>query len=122
MNMTSTDGHRHTVNLCVPIDEKRANLLYDNAGNAADIDHPAARFSPLIGDDIGHPSVWAEGTLFWCQRSLEAIVLAAYETACGFAATILSDECWRDPDEPGYVVLSSRAFDCYWGALATPTG
>jgi hypothetical protein len=50
------------------------------------------------------------GTLFWCERALEAMAVCQYERACGYNASMLWD-VYADPAGPDRdVVLSSRPY------------
>jgi hypothetical protein len=50
------------------------------------------------------------GTLFWCERALEAMAVCQYERACGYNATMLWDVYGDDTALDRDVVLSSRPF------------
>lgn len=50
------------------------------------------------------------GTLFWCERALEAMAVCQYERACGYNATMLWDVYADGTDLDRDVILSSRPF------------
>lgn len=50
---------------------------------------------------------WGAGSMSWCATAADAILLLAYEKACGFDAGLLMDTMYEDP----FVVLSTRTFE-----------
>lgn len=113
MHIINPDAeHAAIVNLIVRIDPERASLLYNNAARSSDFDSQEG-FEVLDGaahlpDDC---DAWDRGRLMWCDSVLEAIVLADYETACGYQSQLLWDLATFGSDHQGHVVLSSRPLD-----------
>jgi hypothetical protein len=50
------------------------------------------------------------GSLFWCERAIEAMAVCQYERACGYNATMLWDVDADGTDLDRDVILSSRPF------------
>lgn len=97
-----------TVSLTVRIDPQRATLLYNTAARVSGFDLEE-RFEVLGDGQLPeNPNDWEGGRLMWCDSRLEAMILADYETACGFQSQLLWDLAAFDTDIEGPVVLSSR--------------
>jgi hypothetical protein len=67
------------------------------------------RFS-LIDPTLRGPAdpVFRDGSMFWCEHGSDALLLRAYEEACGHFVTLLGDEAVNTTWPYPYVVLSSR--------------
>ena len=97
--------------MLVTIDETRAQMLWHAAAAVAGFDLDWGFEVPGSAGPYVHDgdAVWDGGRLMWCDSGLEAMVLADYERACGFASRHLWDV--SGPAGPGHVVLSARPMD-----------
>jgi hypothetical protein len=70
--------------------------------------------------DAPHPldQVFAEGSLHWCAIAADALLLCAYEQACGHTTTLLWDLAAAEQGHDPHVVLSSRPLDRLQGPVA----
>lgn len=72
----------------------------------------ADRFAPVGRFDLPLPNdpVFDGGTMHWCESGADALLLRAYEEACGWTVTVLGDES----GEPSWVVLTSNPWAAIW--------
>lgn len=112
MNDLTTTTPDAPIALAVQIDHRRAQLLWQTASPVAgfDLTH---RFELVEGDDssvLHEAAAWVNGMVMWCEGTLEAITLTAYETSNGFTAHLLWDLACGPNWSGGYAVLTSRPY------------
>ncbi|WP_341925238.1 hypothetical protein [Nocardioides psychrotolerans] len=80
-DLTTTPTSDAPITLAVQIDQRRAQLLWQNASPVAGFDL-ADRFELVDSDDcsvLHEAAAWVDGMVMWCEGTLEAIMLTAYE-------------------------------------------
>lgn len=120
MNTSEITHQPGPITVSVTVDHATADLLWQTASPNFLADQPD-RFERL---GVWQPTAPASdlpqgGTLFWCQTASDALLLRAYEQACGRDTTLLWDIACAELSAPGeylqeaaYVVHSSRRYGC----------
>lgn len=102
-----------TVTVTITLDPATAELLGRTWAQNLYAEHPD-NFEIMSSEGATQPgdAVFDGGTMTWCATAADALLLAAYEEAGGFRATLLWDLGAAEAAVPpvAYVVLSSRAW------------
>lgn len=94
--------------LSITLTDRLAQMLWANSTG----DFAMAQDGRFVRVDPGLPGpadpVFRGGSMYWCEHGSDALMLRAYEEACGHTVTLLGDEAVSPTWPYPYVVLTSR--------------